>query len=184
MRASRASIESPPEASTSTKTRASEGLPAAEDGGLVLLAVELRQREQVVAREMAVVVDERLLALDAQAREKVPQLAGVGDRAAHVVGEVGEVAVDWLFRLVDELLEAALHRVAAYFLAPLADLPVQREIALVHLAVGRVAERADVHAAEGVQVEPGEDVRVRGGPLDHGARLGLARAERPGADLL
>src|SRR5437879_12129781 len=133
---------------------------------------------------MAVVVDERLLALDPEAREKVPQLAGVGDRAAHVVGEVDEVAVDRLFRLVDELLESAHHRVAADLLAPLSDLAVQREIALVHLAVGRVAERADGHAAEGVQVEPGEDGRERSGTLDHGARLWLARAERAGAELL
>src|SRR5207248_6217366 len=81
-------------------------------------------------------------------------------------------------------LEAAHHRIAADLLAPFADLPEDGEVFLVHLDVGLAAERADVAAAEGVEVEPREDVRVRGGELDHRARLGLARAERPGADLL
>src|SRR5258706_9289111 len=76
--------------------RVAEALPAAEDAPLVLLAVELGERQQVVAREPAVVVDEGLLALDAQPREQIPQLARVRDRAARVIDEVGEVAVDRL----------------------------------------------------------------------------------------
>src|SRR5437660_4187380 len=107
-----------------------KALPAAKDAAAVLLAVELRQRQKVVAREPAVVVDEGFLALDAQPREEVPQLARVGDRAAGVVDEVGDVAVDRLLRLVDELLEAAYRRVAAELLAPLFDLAVDREVLL------------------------------------------------------
>ena len=101
-----------------------------------------------------------------------------------MVDEVGDVAVDRLVRLVDELLEAAHHGIAADLLAPLADLPVDREVLLVHLVVGRIAERADIAAAEGVQIQPGENVGMRGGPFDHRARLGLARAVGAGADLL
>ena len=47
-------------------------LPAAEDAALVVLAVERRQRPHVLAREFRVVVDERLLALDAKLMEQVP----------------------------------------------------------------------------------------------------------------
>src|SRR6185295_20247285 len=109
-----------------------EALPGAEHASLVLLLVELRQLEQIRAREVAVVVDELLLRpLDAQAREQVPKLAGVRDRAARVVDEVGDVAVDRLLRLVDELLEAADHRIAADLLAPFADLAVDGEVLLV-----------------------------------------------------
>src|SRR5207237_3997608 len=96
-----------------TELRMLEALPRPEDAALIMFAVELGQREQVLAREAAVVIDEGLLALDAQAGEKIPQLARVRDRAARVVDEVGDVAVDRLVRLVDELLEAAHHRIAA-----------------------------------------------------------------------
>ena len=149
-----------------------------------MFAVELGQRQQVLAREPAVVIDERLLALDAQAGEKIPQLARVRDRAARVVDEIRDVAVDRLVRLVDELLEAAHHGIAADSLAPLADLPVDREVFLIHLVVRGIAERPDVAAAEGVQIQPGENVGMRGGPFDHRARLGLARAVGASADLL
>src|SRR4051812_10531138 len=161
-----------------------EALPRTKYASLVLLAVELGERQQVFAREPAVVIDERLLARDAQARKKVPELARIRDGAACVVDEVGDVAVDRLLRLVDELLEAAHHRIAADLLAPFADLAVDGEVLLVHLIVGRIAERPDVAAAEGVQVEPGEDVRMRARPVDHRARFGLARAVRAGTDLL
>src|SRR6266850_5904078 len=164
--------------------RVLEALPRAEHAPLVALAVQLGELEQVLAREVAVEVDEALLPLDSQAREQIPQLARVGDGAARVIDEVGDVAVDRLLRLVDELLEAAHHRVAADLLAPFADLPIDGEVLLVHLVVGRVAERSDVAAAEGVEVEPREDVGVRGGPFDNGARLRLARAEGPGTELL
>src|SRR5205823_11624323 len=87
-----------------------EALPRPEHAALVDLLVELGELQEIVAREVAVEVDEFLLALDAQAREEVPQLARVGDRAARVIDEVGDVAVDRLLRLVDELLEAAHHR--------------------------------------------------------------------------
>src|ERR1051325_3228324 len=164
--------------------RMTKALPAAEDAAAILLAVELRQRQQVLARKPAEVIHKRLLALDAEAREQIPELAGISDRAARVVDEVGDVAVDRFLGLVDELLEAAHHRMAAELLAPFLDLPVNREIFLVHFLVGRVAERADVDAAEGVQVQPGEDIRMPDRPVDHRARLGLACAVRPGADLL
>src|SRR4051812_22770022 len=49
-----------------------ETLPRSEDASLVTLAVELCEREQVLARELAVVVDERFLARDAQPRKEVP----------------------------------------------------------------------------------------------------------------
>ena len=57
---------------------------------------------------------------------------------------------------------------------PRLDLLEDREVALVHLAVGLVAERADQHAAERVQVEPREDVRVAGREVEDRARLGRA----------
>src|SRR5258707_12595746 len=78
-----------------------EGPAAAEDASLVAVAVEPRERQHVLAREMAVVIDERLLALDAQAGEEVPQLAGVRDYAARVIDEIGDVAVDRLVGPVD-----------------------------------------------------------------------------------
>src|SRR5436189_6261933 len=99
------------------------------------------------AAEMAVVVDEFLLALDAETREEVPQLARVGDGAARVVDEVGDVAVDRLLRLVDELLEAAHHRIAADFLPPFGDLPEDRDVLLVPLDDGLPAEWPDVAPA-------------------------------------
>src|SRR6266850_1949048 len=165
--------------------RVLEALPRPEHAAFVLLTVELRQLEQIIPREMAVVVDEFLLRpLDTEAREEVPQLAGIGDRAARVIDEVGDVAVDRLLRLVDELLEAADHRIAADLLAPFADLAIDGEVLLVHLDVGLVAERPDVAAAEGVQVQPGKNIGMRRRELYHRARFRLARAEGPGADLL
>src|SRR5690606_39609839 len=69
-------------------------------------------------------------------------------------------------------------------LGPGADLAIDGEVLLVHLAVRRVAERPDEHAAEGVAVEPGEDLRVRVGELDDGARLRLAAGEGAGVGLV
>src|SRR5258707_13396310 len=99
-----------------------EGPAAAEDASLVAVAVEPGERKHVLAREMAVVIDERLLALDAQAGEEVPQLAGVRDHAARVIDEIGDVAVDRLFGVLDELLGAPHPRVSAHLLGPFAHL--------------------------------------------------------------
>ena len=108
----------------------------------------------------------------------------VGDRAALVVRVVGEVAVQRLVGLVEELLVARHRRIAGVLGHPRLELAEDREVLLVHLRVGRVAERPDEHAAERVEVEPREDLGMRGRELDDAARLGLARRERAGADLL
>jgi hypothetical protein len=118
------------------------------------------------------VVDEGLLALDAELLEQVPQLDHVGQRAALVVGVVAEVAVQGLVGLVEELVEAADGGVAGVLGHPGLHLLVDRQVAGVHLAVGLVAQRPDQHAAEGVQVQPHHDVRVSRGEVHHGARLG------------
>ena len=129
-------------------------------------------------------VDERLLALDPELLEQIPELDHVGERAALVIGVIGEVAVQRLLGLVEELVEAAHRRVARVLGHPRLDLLVDREIHRVHLGVGLVAERPDEHAAEGVQVEPREDVRVAGREFHDRARLGRAARIMPRADLL
>ncbi len=131
-----------------------------------------------------VVLDEGLLALDAEPLEQVPQLDDVRERAALVVGVVGEVAVERLVGLVEELVEARHRRIAGVLRHPGLDLPEDARGPLVHLRVGLVAERADEHAAERVEVEPREDLGMRGRELDDGARLRLAAAGTAGADLL
>jgi hypothetical protein len=164
--------------------RVLEAAPGHQDPAVVLVAVPPGQLDQLVAAELLVVVDELLGARHAEPREQVPQLHHVGEGAALVVGVVGQVAVQGLVGLVGELLEARHHRVAGELLGPGAHLLEDLEVLLVELGVGGVAERADEDAAEGVEVEPGEDLRVARGELDDGARLGLRGRVGAGADLL
>ena len=89
-----------------------------------------------------------------------------------------------LVGLVQEFVEAADRCVARVLGHPGLHLAVDRQVGLVGLAVGLVAQRADQHAAEGVQVQPGEDVRVPHGKLHDRARLARAAREMPGALLL
>ena len=55
---------------------------------------------------------------------------------------------------------------------------------MVHLAVGRMAERTNRHATKGVQIEPREDLRMLARELDHRARFGFAGRKGAGAGLL
>ena len=175
---------SKPPTSTSPSCGCVDLAPALEHSAVVLLAIEPGQREEVLALELRVVVDEGLLARDAELREQVPELDHVGERAALVVRPLGDVAAQGLFRLVEELVVAGHRCVPRVLGQPGLDLPEDREVGLVHLVVGLVAERTDQHAAERVQVEPRDDVRMARGELHHRARLRRAARVVPGADLL
>ena len=164
--------------------RVVELAPRRERATSVLVLVPPRELDDVRARDALVVLDELGRTLHPESLEQVPQLDHVGEGATLVVGEVGEVTTQRLVGLVEELVVTRHRGVPGVLGHPRLDLAVDREILGIHLGVGRVAERADQHAAERVEVEPGEDLGVRGDELDHAARLGLAGGERPGADLL
>ena len=69
--------------------------------------------------------------------EQVPQLDDVGEGAALVVGVVGEVAVQLLVGLVEELVVARHHRVAGEGVGPGADLleDLQDELNLTYVMI-------------------------------------------------
>jgi hypothetical protein len=146
--------------------------------------VPLREGEEVGAGEGAVVVDEGLLAGDAELREEVPELTHVRDRAALVVAEVGEVPAQGFLGLVEELLEAAHHGVARVLLAPRPDELPELAVFVGELVVGVMSRRANEHPAEGVEVEPREELGVLRDELDDRAGLGLAAGVVPRARLL
>ena len=149
-----------------------------------MLAVELGERAHVLARELHVVVDEGLLALDAELMEQIPQFHHVGERAPLVVGPIAHVAMQGLVGFVQKLMKAAHRGVAGVLGHPGLDLPVHCQVGLVHLAIGLVAHRSDQNAAEGVQIEPGHDVRMPNGELHDGAGLRGAAGKVPGSNLL
>ena len=145
--------------------------PPREAAALVRLAVEPGECEEILAFELRVVIHERLFPLDTELFEEVPQLHHVREAAAIVVCPLANVAVQRLLRLVEELVETAHRGVSRVLRHPRFHLLEYGEVRLVHLAVGLVAQRADEHAAERVQVQPGEDVRVFRGELEDGPRL-------------
>ncbi len=150
--------------------------PLLEDAPLVHFLVPLRERDEILAVEARVDVDERLLLLDADLREEIPELDHVGEAAALVIGVVGEIALQRRLGLVEELVESAHRRIAGEFLGPRLDLAKHREVALVHLVVGLVAQRPDENAAESVEVKPRHDLRVLGDEVEN--RACLRRAAR------
>ena len=101
-----------------------------------------------------------------------------------VVGIVAQVAVQRLVGFVEKFVEAADAGIARVFGEPGLHLLVDGQVAWVHLAVGLVAQRADQHAAKGVQVQPHHDVGVLGGELDHRARFRCAAWVRASSGLL
>src|SRR6476646_9784575 len=102
-----------------------ESAPRSNDAAAVLVAVPDGDLEHFVARQLRVVIDESLLALEADLFEEIPQLDDVGDRAALVIGIVGKIAVERRIGLVEELLAARHHRIAGQLLGPRAELTVE-----------------------------------------------------------
>ena len=117
--------------------------PGANHAALVLVAVPGRDPLHVFAREMRVIVDEALLALEAHLLEQIPELDGIGHGAALVIRIVGEIAVQRRVGLVEKFFAARDHRVAGQLLRPGPELAKQRQIVGVHLRVGLVAQRPD-----------------------------------------
>ena len=138
-----------------------ERAPRREAAAVVLVLVPPRELDEVRARDALVVLGELRRALHAEALEQVPQLDHVRERAALVVRVVGEVAVQRLVGLVEELVVARHRRIAGVLGHPRLELAEDREVLLVHLRVGRVPERTDQHAAERVVVAPREDLGMR-----------------------
>src|SRR5258706_7626161 len=110
--------------------------PLLEHAPLVHFLVPLRERDEILAVEARVDVDERLLLLDADLREEIPELDHVGEAAALVIGVIGEISLQRRLGLVEELVESAHRRITGEFLGPRLDLAKHREVALVHLVVG------------------------------------------------
>ncbi len=81
-------------------------------------------------------------------------------------------------------METADRRVSGVLRHPRFHLLEDGEVRRVHLAVGLVAERADQHAAERVQIEPRENVRMAGRKFQDRARLRRASGKVSGAILL
>src|SRR3954469_4825464 len=85
--------------------RVGEGLEGLKDSPRVRRTIERREREEVFAIEMGVVIDEGLLPRDPDPLEEIPELADVRHHPALSVRKLGEVAVERRVRLVYELLE-------------------------------------------------------------------------------
>jgi hypothetical protein len=159
------------------------GSPGWKHSTLVLVAVppgELRERFDA---ELCVVIDEALRPRQIQPLEQIPELDHVRDGAALVVGVVAQVAVERSVGLIQKLLEAGHGGVARVLQQPGLDLTEHGQVARIHLVIGRMPERTDGDATEGMQVQPGEDLRVPRRKGHDLTRLGLARGKRPGADL-
>src|SRR5690606_3734736 len=89
--------------------------------------------------------------------EQVPQFTGVSQRAALMIGEIDDVAAQRLLGDIGELFEPADGWVPSVVLSPCRQLVVERKVAGMHASVGGVAQGANEHSAERMQVRPGED---------------------------
>src|SRR4051794_29911334 len=101
----------------------------------------------MLAIEMRVVIDERLLPLDADLLEHVPKLAHPCQAAALLMRILRHVAAQRFLRLVEELVKAAHRRIAGILRRPLLELTVYGEITLIDLVIGAVAAWTNKDAA-------------------------------------